>query len=538
MSRLYLLLIVSIIIKLLICDDECLNMNDLSNIEFYMETDGDKYIEASKQWCYPAYGTENIHPSIILYPKTDNDILNAVKFSRLCNYKIVIRSGGHQYDGLSSCNSKIYKCMQIDMKYYNKINIYINNKTLQVESGVKLNELNTYLDKNNYFLPGGEHPNVGIGGHILTGGDGYLSKTHGLLADYVISFDIILSNNTKITNVTSLNRHKLYWSVLGGGPGSFGIITKYELDLSKTYNDFYTDNIGFIYIFKFNKELFFAFGDLYIQIHEDESLNYINNNNYGSFVFYFMYDFQLDEYIIKLKWIWIGNNQNENDKYFLSKLFLDKAKTLSIEPEIKQEIKGSISKILIEMNENYGEIALMPYMYSSYGTIKNFNDEFIDLLNDRIELVMKKYGLYRESGMALMFSFKSYGGINGGIYNNDPLMIQTSFSYRKQLLSLPILMYYNQNIEKESKRMTKKWLDDTMEVLMLTSPYHYGQHDYRHISYTFGDLNINNVWKYYYKNQSVYYKLQQIKLEYDPIDLFHTIFTVPLPSQNDNKKDL
>ena len=46
------------------------------------------------------------------------------------------------------------------MQYYNKKELYTENQTLQVGPGVTLGELNIYLDENNYFLPGGEHPGM------------------------------------------------------------------------------------------------------------------------------------------------------------------------------------------------------------------------------------------------------------------------------------------------------------------------------------------------------------------------------------------
>eukprot|EP00483_Globobulimina_turgida_P006917 UN06930 len=195
----------------------------------------------------------------------------------------------------------------------------------------------------------------------------------------------------------------------------------------------------------------------------------------------------------------------------------------------------------MQLSQDYGSMAPLPYMQTSYLTLKNFDDEFVDLLVDRTELVMQKYGLYLESGMALMFLFESFGGAPGAIYKNDPLMRKTSYSYRKQLIGLPITMFYDVNVEKESKRMSRKWIDDTMEILMLTSPYHYGAHDFRHMSETFGDVDIDKVSQYYYQNKTAYLRLKEIKLKCDPIDLFHTTFTVPLPNQYDHdneKKDL
>merc|ERR1712176_70528 len=99
-------------------------------------------------------------------------------------------------------------------------------------------------------------------------------------------------------------------------------------------------------------------------------------------------------------------------------------------------------------------------------------------------------------------------------------MTKTSFPYRNQFIVFPILMFYNNTIHDRAGKMTQKWSDDTMEILMLTKPYNYGKDDYRHIGLTFGDVNIKNVWQYYYHNKTAFQQLQQIKLKYDPIDLF------------------
>lgn len=155
----------------------CMQIDSASNTilnhqfhgEFYLETDGDEYRRASKQWSYPAFKSV-IHPSIILYPDSDGDIFLALQFARLCHYTVVIRSGGYQYSALSSCNSALGRCMQIDMKYFNKMSIdhpRDNSAVLHIGPGVKLGEMNKFLHPRGYFLPGGTHPAIGVGGHIL-----------------------------------------------------------------------------------------------------------------------------------------------------------------------------------------------------------------------------------------------------------------------------------------------------------------------------------------------------------------------------------
>jgi len=58
-------------------------------------------------------------PLKIIYALGDNDVILAIKECQDNNYKMAIRTGGHQYSGLSSCDNK---CIQLDLsKTYQKI---------------------------------------------------------------------------------------------------------------------------------------------------------------------------------------------------------------------------------------------------------------------------------------------------------------------------------------------------------------------------------------------------------------------------------
>merc|ERR1712130_369828 len=115
-------------------------------------------------------------------------------------------------------------------------------------------------------------------------------------------------------------------------------------------------------------------------------------------------------------------------------------------------------------------------------------------------------------------------------------MERTAVSYREQQIQFPVLMFYNEAIHEQSGRMATKWLDDTMEVLRLTRPFHYGHDDLRDIGLTFGDLKMKRVWNKYYPDETVWNRLKAVKTRYDPGDVFHTVFTVPpLPSTEQQK---
>lgn len=383
----------------------------------------------------------------------------------------------------------------------------------------------------------------------LSGGNGYLGKSHGLLVDFVLSFDIILSDGTKLEKVSidgDTHTRDLYWAVLGGGPGAFGIVTHYELDLSTTRDVDHGGSMGFVYVFDYSRKLMEALGAAFSSIHDADD-HYINNPHVGTVSMWLAYEYGAEDYDIKMAWIWTGGVDSEqnalndeeraavdSEKYFLSQMFLDAASSVGVQPKTKEEINAPVSQLMIEMAEEFWNEAPMPYDMRAYGMTRNVDAEFIDLLIDRTELVRRKYGMYSESGMLLVFTLVS--NAKGAIYTNDPQMKRTSVSYREQLIQFPVLMFYNEAIHEQSGRMATKWLDDTMEVLRLTRPFHYGHDDLRDIGLTFGDLKMNRVWNKYYPDETVWNKLKAVKTRYDPGDVFHTVFTVPpLPSTEQQK---
>lgn len=59
---------------------------------------------------------------------------------------------------------------------------------------------------------------------MQTGGYGHLLRSHGLALDHVLCFTIVLADGSVLVVHRHGNYANLYWAVLGGGPGSFGVI--------------------------------------------------------------------------------------------------------------------------------------------------------------------------------------------------------------------------------------------------------------------------------------------------------------------------
>src|SRR4051812_48881758 len=82
-------------------------------------------------------------------------------------------------------------------------------------------------------LPGGSCYSVGLGGHVVGGGYGLMSREHGLTVHYLDAVDVIVVDAHCRVHVVTARKGDpdtgdLFWAHTGGGGGTFGVITAYH----------------------------------------------------------------------------------------------------------------------------------------------------------------------------------------------------------------------------------------------------------------------------------------------------------------------
>ena len=211
----------------------------------------------------------SVNPSIIAYPKTEEDVALAIKYATSDEcvearktsawpsgypLKVMGRGGGHQYCGTSCDNDALILSMDhfdtLEMREVHLVDVtgpdgkpQTVTKEFIVGTGNRLEAVATFFNSanpdgkpakgSNDFLgvtvPHGECPTVGIGGHAQSGGVGHIVRSFGYCIDYVYGFTIVTADGS----IRSVNRDSpaqedkdLYWAVLGGSPGSFGVTTQ------------------------------------------------------------------------------------------------------------------------------------------------------------------------------------------------------------------------------------------------------------------------------------------------------------------------
>ncbi|KEH30985.1 putative tetrahydroberberine oxidase [Medicago truncatula] len=168
-------------------------------------------------------------PLAIITAKDVSHVQATIKCAKSNNIQIRIRSGGHDYEGLSYLSDVPF--IVLDMFHLNSVDVNLQESTTWVESGATLGKIYyTIGNKNNSFaFPSGVCFTVGAGGHFSGGGYGNLMRKFGLSIDNIIDAKIV-DVNGNILDRKSMGED-LFWAIRGGGGASFGVILSWKLKL-------------------------------------------------------------------------------------------------------------------------------------------------------------------------------------------------------------------------------------------------------------------------------------------------------------------
>lgn len=168
-------------------------------------------------------------PLVIVTPTNVSHIQATIFCSQKHGMNVRIRSGGHDYEGLSYVS--VLPFVIIDLINLRAINVDGENSTAWVQAGATLGELYHSIAEKSGTLafPAGACPTVGAGGHFSGGGYGGLMRKYGLAADNIIDAQLIDAKG-RILDRASMGED-LFWAIRGGGGNSFGVVTAWKVNL-------------------------------------------------------------------------------------------------------------------------------------------------------------------------------------------------------------------------------------------------------------------------------------------------------------------
>lgn len=176
---------------------------------------GDPKYDSDRKLFNPVF---NAYPSAIVYCAVDSDVAIALRLARDSAVPFTVRSGGHCTAGFSAGSGVL-----IDVSNLDDVYVDVGAEIAHVGAGCDFQKLNSALSLSGLHVPGGECPDVCVGGYVQGGGYGFTSVTFGMNCDNVIDMRVVLADGRIVVASRSSNAD-LWWAMRGGTGGNFGIL--------------------------------------------------------------------------------------------------------------------------------------------------------------------------------------------------------------------------------------------------------------------------------------------------------------------------
>jgi FAD/FMN-containing dehydrogenase len=193
-----------------------------AGLQGYIVLPGDPQYNADRMLFNPVF---NPYPVVIIYCLVESDVAIALQLAQDLVLPFTVRSGGHCTAGFSAGYGAL-----IDVSGLNDVTVDTTAQAATVGTGCPFSKLETVLDGYGLHVPGGECPDVCIGGYMQGGGYGFTSVTYGMNCDNVIDMRVMLADG-RIVTASQTQNVDLWWAMRGGTGGNFGVLlsVRYQL---------------------------------------------------------------------------------------------------------------------------------------------------------------------------------------------------------------------------------------------------------------------------------------------------------------------
>jgi FAD/FMN-containing dehydrogenase len=490
---------------------------------------GDVYIPSdpgfavrATQYATSSFPEDVMTPFMLAYPLDQDDIAAAITFARSNHKHVAARSGGHQYCGMSSGGDTT---IVVAMDAFNQLDM-ISENVVEVGPSVRLTELAARFKEAGITIPHGECPLVGIGGHAQTGGYGHLLRGFGLALDHVVGFTIVLADGTVRTierpaGPPGTDDDELFWGVLGGNAGSFGIVIKYRIECIKDVD--HPNSYGFSAIRKYDKARYTNL----MKIVQTWTRGVVAGTLPPGIDFMMTVESRSEPFLppvhlVELVHSNLGGSGEvvDGDQVFNS---IIQASDAEAGPWLLTTDQGpeSLSTLSDSFVRRYPKTTLdgrefkYPYKKRVNGSTNALTDVFVERFIDMVDK-----GVTATEGVYLVFQMI----IGGGELQSSSLRPATSIPRRDLVFGFAFDLFYDTGYEEAAVK-----LQDDMQGLV--DAEFSATQEQRFFWGSFGDTDMTHeaVVKFYYDDINTYSRSQNLKKRVDPDDLFHTPFTVKLP---------
>lgn len=167
--------------------------------------------------------------------RTTADVVAAVNFARAHDLRLVVKGGGHSYQGTSDAPDSLL----VWTRHMNDVRVepdfVAHNCGGAPQPAVTLGAGAMWIDayhavttRAGRYVQGGGCTSVGVAGLVQSGGFGNFSKRYGTAAAGLLEAEVVTADG-QVRIANACTNADLFWALKGGGAGSVGIVTRLTL---------------------------------------------------------------------------------------------------------------------------------------------------------------------------------------------------------------------------------------------------------------------------------------------------------------------
>lgn len=503
------------------------------------------YKEASHVYSSSSFETEQyMNPALVVCPRDDHDIVAAIRHARNNGLAIGIKSGGHFWMG--GCSTKGDNIlMDLSNTFRNSQKDLVvrstsgNRTRVYASVSHNLGELNGFLGGQGLFVPHGRCHSVHVGGHAQTGGYGELARSFGLFGDHITAIRMY-DHSANVKEVTRESDPELFFAILGGSPGNFGVITHYTIE---TYhdNDYVFGNTtphALWGVFRYDPAVLQNLICKVAEMADDPSFD----RNYDLSVNVLGATYQLSklgawEYlaseslqqvpesdevdclgfplfepviVVNAQWVPFSANDAYNSDWF-HQISSQAGKIRVREFDMPMSV---ISGMWLHKDDREFDLPYVKRVHMTNSSTLGQN-QWAEKMTQRLDMAVnpKHQGARDQDLYKSCYLFVQISAL-GGAYNTNADN-GTSFSWRDSTVCQAIGCFY----EEGHKEAAEKWQAQN-DLIMNGPDGAFSSQDRRVLWGAFGDWSMKDSWQYYHEDRAKYERIGRARARADPEGTF------------------